>query len=60
MFEAFEAVAHDFVKHFPDDDGGVVPIALDHFRGFVFDALLGVWGDLGPVVHAFDGERAYK
>ena len=60
MFEAFEAVAHDFIKHFPDDDGGVVAVAFDHFRGFVFDALLSIWGDLGPVVHAFDGERAYK
>ena len=60
MFEAFEAVAHDFIKHFPDDDGRVVAIAFDHFCGFIFDALLGVWGDLGPVVHAFDRECAHK
>jgi len=60
VFEAFEAVAHDLSKHIPDDDGGVVAITFDHFRGFIFDSLLGVWSDLGPVVHAFDGERAHK
>ena len=60
VFEAFEAVAEDFVEHFPHRNAGMVAVALDHFNGFVFNASPGVGRELRPMAHALDRKRAHK
>ena len=60
VFEAFEAVAQDFVEHFPHRNAGVVAVAFDHFDGFVFNAPPGVGRDLRPMAHALDRKRAHE